>query len=56
MYFIQITKWLETDFLGYLDEWDSSIEGRSGFTEAEKKKMHLSDETLNGLRMTGRFT
>ena len=46
-------QWLETKFLGYLDEWDRSVKGRTGFTAAERKKMRLSDETLEGLRVTG---
>ena len=46
-------QWLETDFLGYLNEWDRSVNGRTGFTAAEQKRMRLSDETLEGLRVTG---
>lgn len=53
---ILIIKWLETDFLGYLDEWEISVQGRKGFTAAERKKMRLSDETLEGLRITGNFS
>lgn len=45
--------WLERDFLGYLDEWHASVQSRSGFTLAERKKMELSDETLSGLKLTG---
>lgn len=29
------------------------MKGRTGFTAAEQKKMRLSDETLDGLRVTG---
>ena len=32
-----------------------SVQGRVGFTAAEKKKMCLSKETLDGLRVTGMF-
>ena len=46
-------QWLETDFLGYLEEWDSSVHNRPGFTPAEMKKMQLSNETLAGLKVTG---
>ena len=51
-------KWIgnayaERDFLGYLDEWHASVQSRSGFTLAERKKMELSDETLSGLKLTG---
>lgn len=48
-----IIQWLETEFLGYLNEWDSSVKRRTGFTPAEQKRMRLSDETLEGLRVTG---
>lgn len=48
-----IVQWLEMEFLGYLSEWDGSIKGRTGFTDAERKRMRLSDETLEGLRVTG---
>lgn len=47
-------QWLEKDFLGYLKEWDDSVGERQGdFTIAERKKMCISEETLDGLRMTG---
>ena len=46
-------QWLETNFLGYLDEWDSSVHNCPGFTPAEMKKMQLSSETLAGLKVTG---
>ena len=48
-----ILQWLEKDFLGYLAEWDEMIQCRENFTAAEKKKMTLSKDTLDGLRMTG---
>lgn len=47
------SQWLEDEFLGFLDKWERSVEKRKGFTEAEKKKMMLSAETLLGLRFTG---
>ena len=46
-------QWLETEYLGYLNEWDRSVNGCTGFTAAERKRMRLSDETLEGLRVTG---
>ena len=46
-------QWLENEFLGYLDEWDASVWVREGFTDEEKKRMTLSQDTLEGLRMTG---
>ena len=48
-------QWLKEDFLGYLDEWQRSVEQREGFTTAQKQMMCLSKETLTGLKMTGRF-
>ena len=48
-----ILQWLETDFLGYLEEWQKTVEERKGFTASEKKTMLLSDETATGLKLTG---
>lgn len=39
----------------YLDEWETSVGNRKKFTKAERKKMLLSEETLEGLRVTGKF-
>ena len=46
-------QWLEQDFLGYLKEWEESVEGREGFSAAEKAMMLLSRETIEGLNITG---
>ena len=46
-------QWLESDFIGYLDHWDSAVRGRQGFTPGQKATMTLSRETREGLRMTG---
>ena len=46
-------QWLENEFLGYLDEWDAAVWVREGLTDEEKKRMTLSQDTLEGLRMTG---
>ena len=46
-------QWLEEDFLGYLKEWEKSVKGRKGFNDAEKNMMMLSQETLEGLQITG---
>ena len=35
--------------MGYLNEWDRSVNGCTGFTAAERKRIRLSDETLEGL-------
>ena len=45
-------KWLESDFLKYLEDWKISVMQRTGFSKAEKNKMLLSDETRYGLEMT----
>ena len=45
-------KWLETDFLGYLKDWENSVKLREGFTKAERNKMLISAETLYGLQVT----
>ena len=50
MMFLQ---WLEKDFLGYLDDWEASVNAREGFSKAEKASMTLSKETVEGLRLTG---
>ena len=39
--------------MGYLDEWEASVSAREGFTRAEKALMTLSNETLEGLQLTG---
>ena len=47
-------QWLQEDFMGYLQEWESSVQEREGdFTQAERNKMQLSHETLQGLKITG---
>ena len=46
-------QWLENDFLGYLKEWKESVDGRPGFTKAEKAAMCLSQATIEGLHITG---
>lgn len=40
--------------MAYLDEWEKSVSRRKGFSEAEKKRMQLSQETLNGIKITGK--
>ncbi len=53
-FYVKLTdfQWLEKIFLGYLNEWASSVNARTGFSDAEKATMILSRETL-GLHMTG---
>lgn len=43
-------QWLLNDFVGYLDEWEASVQDRN--IDAPKDKMLLSKETRDGLRMT----
>ena len=48
-------QWLETDFLGYLEQWEQAVKQRDGFTVCEKKTMLLSVETAAGLKLTGLY-
>ena len=41
--------------MGYLDEWELEIKMMKGLSAAQRKKLCLSAETLEGLRITGRF-
>ena len=49
-------QWLENDFIGYLDDWAKAVAERDPgkYTNAERKKMMIPDETLGGLRRTGK--
>lgn len=51
MYF----QWLETEFLQYLEDWETAVANREGFTDAEKKSMLLSVETSRGLKLTSTY-
>ena len=42
-------------FLPYLDAWEKSVKEREGFSDAQKKRMTLSQKTLLGLRITGQY-
>ena len=47
-------QWLEETYLKYLDDWEASVQSREGkYTDAERNRMLLSQETRDGLRMTG---
>ncbi len=39
----------------YLAEWERSVADRDGFSRAQKAMMTLSRETIEGLRITGRY-
>ena len=47
-----IMQWLLEDFLGYLEEWKENVNS-SDVTDAEKPLMCLSQETQEGLSLTG---
>lgn len=47
-------QWLQESFLGYLHEWQCSIDGREDFSKGQKNMMCLSKETLDGLKITGK--
>lgn len=47
--------WLEKEFLGYLAQWKASVMARKGFTKSELAMMCISNETLEGLHMTGTY-
>ena len=52
MAYFLLNQWLEVDFLRYVDDWQEEV--RSTVRPAsEKRKMTLSDETIEGLRITG---
>ena len=55
MSYLNYMQWLKEDFLGYIEEWQKSIEQREEFTNAQKQMMCLSKETLTGLKITGKF-
>jgi len=44
---------LTEEFLPYLDQWEESVMARKDVTNAAKKMMMLSTETLQGLKLTG---
>ena len=48
-----LLQWLEKEFLGFLNEWEESVEGRVEIEKKERNKMLLSRETIEGLRMSG---
>lgn len=48
-------KWLKDVFLSYLDSWESSVFSLPKSIDKEtKNRMILSQETLLGIRMTGK--
>jgi len=50
-------EWLDEEFLQYLTSWKDAVKKRPGtFTEKERKRMLLSDQTITGLTMTCKST
>ena len=49
-----MVQWLEDTFLGYLNQWKSSVED-SDMSPAEKSSSQLSKETLEGLYITSTY-
>lgn len=47
-----ILQFLKKEFLPYLEEWKESVDKREGYTKAAKKRMLLSQETLEGIHFT----
>jgi hypothetical protein len=47
-------QWFEKVFLPYFDEWEKSVKGRDGYDDTQKKRMLLIEQTMLGLRMTGK--
>ena len=52
---MHLLQWLESTFLGYLNEWEDSVNSRSGFKKARKRMMYLSKETSDGFKMTSKL-
>ena len=46
-------QWLEDEFLGYLDEWKKYVNSDKSLSSADKARMILSRETLEGITITG---
>ena len=48
-----LLQWLKDDFLGYLDDWENSVQKREGFSNKQKSMMLMPVETRQGIRVTG---
>ena len=55
LHYSVVIQWLKEEFLGYLSDWEESINKRDGYSDEEKAKMIISQDTLKGLRMTGKL-
>ena len=47
-------QWLSDVFLKYLEEWEQEVSSIPGLGKKEQRKMCLSLETLEGMRISGR--
>ena len=52
---VSLIQWLKTGFLEYLSEWEKWIDSKHGLTTAERTRLCLSQETLIGWKITGKF-
>ena len=50
---INHTKWVEEDFMGYLQKWEELVKNRPGFSLSERNKMLLNRETRARIKITG---
>ena len=48
-----LNQWLEGDFLGYLREWQDSVDSQEKYPSGQKRLMTLSQETIEGICITG---
>lgn len=48
-------QWLKDDFLGFLHDWDEEVQSHTDVDKAEKKKMIISRETIEGIKITGTY-
>lgn len=48
-------QWLENDFLGFLSRWNESVQQQMNCTPAQKQTMLLSQQTMEGIQMTGMY-
>ena len=50
-----LLQFLSEEFLAYFQSWRDSVAAREGFTNAEKNKMFLTQQSYEGLQTTGRL-
>ncbi len=53
MFTIYNIQWLENDFLKYINEWESCAQAQTDLPANDRKKICLSEETIEGLNITG---